>query len=116
MAAHTTCRKPLRCSSITSCAGLSTRRYGISTCAPHREGNPTLALSALPAGSLAVCNEVVRNRTHILAENIIKWGYDNTVVTRNTAADFGKLHHYFDVVLVDAPCSGEGMFRKDAKP
>ena len=78
-------------------------------------GKSTLALSALPAGSLAVCNEVVRNRTHILAENIIKWGYDNTVVTRNTAADFGKLHHYFDVVLVDAPCSGEGMFRKDAQ-
>jgi len=76
-------------------------------------GKSTLALSALPAGSLVVCNEVVRNRTHILAENVIKWGYDNTIVTRNTAADFGKLHHYFDVILVDAPCSGEGMFRKD---
>lgn len=78
-------------------------------------GKSTLALSALPAGSLVVCNEVVRNRTHILAENVVKWGYDNTIVTRNTAADFGKLHHYFDVILVDAPCSGEGMFRKDTQ-
>lgn len=78
-------------------------------------GKSTLALSALPAGSLAVCNEVVRNRAHILAENIAKWGFDNTVVTRNSAADFGALHHYFDVILVDAPCSGEGMFRKDAQ-
>ena len=76
-------------------------------------GKSTLALAALPAGSLAVCNEVVRPRTHILAENLIKWGYDNTIVTRNSAADFGKLTHYFDVILVDAPCSGEGMFRKD---
>ena len=76
-------------------------------------GKSTLALAALPAGSLVVCNEVVRPRTHILAENLIKWGYDNTIVTRNSAADFGKLTHYFDVILVDAPCSGEGMFRKD---
>ncbi|MCD7710974.1 MAG: RsmB/NOP family class I SAM-dependent RNA methyltransferase, partial [Porphyromonadaceae bacterium] len=76
-------------------------------------GKSTLALSALPAGSLLICNEVVRTRTSILAENLMKWGGDNLIVTRNSAADFGALRHYFDVILVDAPCSGEGMFRKE---
>ena len=76
-------------------------------------GKSTVALDALPAGSLVVCNETVRTRAHVLAENIIKWGNPFAVVTNNTTADFGALHHYFDAMLVDAPCSGEGMFRKD---
>ena len=76
-------------------------------------GKSTVALDALPAGSLVVCNETVRTRAHVLVENIIKWGNPFAVVTNNTAADFGALHHYFDAMLVDAPCSGEGMFRKD---
>ena len=60
-------------------------------------------------------NEVVRQRVFILSENIQKWGNGNTVVTHNYAADFGnKLQNLFDCILVDAPCSGEGMFRKDA--
>lgn len=78
-------------------------------------GKSTLALSTLPRGSMVVCNEYVRTRAHILAENISKWGNPYTIVTNNSAADIGALRHYFDAILVDAPCSGEGMFRKDAQ-
>lgn len=76
-------------------------------------GKSTHALSVLPEGSLLVSNEVIRNRAQILAENITKWGYSNTVVTNNDPADFAKLPSFFDIILTDVPCSGEGMFRKD---
>lgn len=76
-------------------------------------GKSTDAIASLPAGSLVVSNEVVPNRTYILAENLTKWGSPFSVVTRNEAADFARLESYFDVVATDVPCSGEGMFRKD---
>lgn len=77
-------------------------------------GKSTLALSALPEGSVLVANEIVRQRSQILAENLIKWGVPNAIVTNNCAGDFRRLGQVFDVVICDAPCSGEGMFRKDA--
>ena len=76
-------------------------------------GKSTLACDALPAGSVLVANEVVRSRAQVLAENLTKWGSPNVVVTHNDPADFTPLGALFDVILVDAPCSGEGMFRKD---
>lgn len=76
-------------------------------------GKSTLALSQLPAGSMVVSNEIVRQRSQILAENIAKWGNPYSVVTNNTPADWGTWHNYFDVIAADVPCSGEGMFRKD---
>ena len=76
-------------------------------------GKSTHARSVLPAGSLLVANEVMRNRSQILAENLIKWGYPEVVVTNNDPSDFTQLTAYFDVILTDVPCSGEGMFRKD---
>lgn len=76
-------------------------------------GKSTLLLSALPENSLLVANEIIRNRAQILKENIIKWGAHNVIVTNNTSEDFMKLPGYFDVILADVPCSGEGMFRKD---
>lgn len=76
-------------------------------------GKTTLALSTLPEGSLVVCNEIIRSRANILAENIIKWGNPYCIVTNNDSMAFKSLKHYFDVILTDAPCSGEGMFRKD---
>lgn len=76
-------------------------------------GKSTLCRSVLPEGSLLVANEVVRNRSQILAENLIKWGHPDVVVTHNDPADFTPLTHLFDVILTDMPCSGEGMFRKD---
>ncbi len=76
-------------------------------------GKSTLCRSALPEGSLLVANEMMRNRSQILAENLIKWGHPDIVVTNNAPADFTELTHMFDVILTDVPCSGEGMFRKD---
>ncbi len=76
-------------------------------------GKSTLLADFLPAGSLLAANEVIRPRTAILQENLVKWGNPNVVVTNNDPKDFAALPHFFDVLLIDAPCSGEGMFRKD---
>lgn len=76
-------------------------------------GKSTHARSLLPEGSLLVANEVIRNRSQILAENLTKWGHPDVVVTNNDPADFSPLGAFFDVILTDVPCSGEGMFRKD---
>jgi tRNA and rRNA cytosine-C5-methylases len=76
-------------------------------------GKSTDIISSLPENSLLVSNEIIRNRAWILAENITKWGHPNCIVTNNSPKEVGKLTHFFDVIVVDAPCSGEGMFRKD---
>ncbi|WP_292269672.1 RNA methyltransferase [Butyricimonas sp.] len=78
-------------------------------------GKSTLLAANLPTGSLLVSNEVIKSRASILKENIIKWGYDNIVVTNSDPARFSGMKGAFDIILVDAPCSGEGMFRKDEK-
>lgn len=76
-------------------------------------GKSTTALAALPEGSRLVCNEPIRTRANILAENIQKWGVGNAMVTNNYPKDIAKSKMAFDVILCDVPCSGEGMFRKD---
>ncbi len=76
-------------------------------------GKSTHLLASLPEGSLLVSNEVIRNRCHILAETITRWGNPYTIVTHNDPEDFSHLTHFFDVIVADVPCSGEGMFRKD---
>lgn len=76
-------------------------------------GKSTHARSVLPEGSLLVANEVIRSRSQILAENLTKWGNPGVVVTNNDPAEFSRLKGFFDVILTDVPCSGEGMFRKD---
>ncbi|MDR0983147.1 MAG: RNA methyltransferase [Culturomica sp.] len=78
-------------------------------------GKTTLTASVLPEGSLLIANEVIQSRAAILKENVIRWGYDNIVVSNNDPADFRPLNGAFDIVIVDAPCSGEGMFRKERK-
>lgn len=76
-------------------------------------GKSTLTLSFLDNKGVLVSNEVIQSRSRILKENITKWGYSNCVVTNNDPADFDRLPEFFDAIIVDAPCSGEGMFRKD---
>lgn len=78
-------------------------------------GKSTHISSLIGLDSLLVANEVIRSRANILKENIIKWGLGNTVVTNNDPSHFSRLPSFFDIVLVDAPCSGEGMFRKNTK-
>ncbi len=64
---------------------------------------------------LLVSNEVMRSRVSVLADNIALWGDPNVVVTSVDPQAFAKLEGFFDVIVTDVPCSGEGMFRKDAK-
>lgn len=76
-------------------------------------GKSTHISSLLSQGDLLVANEVIRSRAAVLTENVTKWGYGNTIVTQNDPADFIALQGFFDVIIVDAPCSGEGMFRDE---
>ncbi len=76
-------------------------------------GKSTLIQSFISPASILVSNEVIKSRVGILQENLVKWGAQNVVVTNNDPADFKRLPAYFDVVVVDAPCSGSGLFRKD---
>jgi 16S rRNA C967 or C1407 C5-methylase (RsmB/RsmF family)/NOL1/NOP2/fmu family ribosome biogenesis protein len=76
-------------------------------------GKTTHLLSLLNKDSLLVANELIANRNHILRQNLSRWGHTNIVVTQNKAEDMARLGEFFDVILVDAPCSGEGLFRKD---
>lgn len=64
---------------------------------------------------LLVANEVMKQRVQVLADNVALWGDPNVVVTSDDPADFGRLSSFFDLILADVPCSGEGMFRKDAE-
>jgi len=76
-------------------------------------GKSTHLLSLLSPDSFLVSNEVIRARASVLSENIQKWGYENVLVTSNDPIDFQLLPGFFDLIVVDAPCSGEGLFRKD---
>jgi NOL1/NOP2/sun family putative RNA methylase len=76
-------------------------------------GKSTLISSLLNNDSLLVSNEIIKTRVSVLSENLTKWGILNSVVTNNDPKDFARLESYFDVMVIDAPCSGSGMFRKD---
>lgn len=76
-------------------------------------GKSTHILSMIDDTDLLVCNEIIASRNNILRQNIMKWGKENVIVTQNDPADFSRLIGFFDIVVVDAPCSGEGLFRKD---
>ncbi len=78
-------------------------------------GKSTLIASAMHPGSLLVANEVIRSRATILEENLTKWGHPHCMITQSDPSAFSKLPNFFDLIVVDAPCSGEGMFRKDPR-
>lgn len=76
-------------------------------------GKSTHLLSLLSEGSLLVANEPDGTRRWVLAENIWKQGTTKAVITGSLPAVLAGLPEEFDLIVVDAPCSGEGMFRKD---
>ncbi|MBO5882065.1 MAG: rRNA cytosine-C5-methylase [Alistipes sp.] len=88
------------------------------------EGAKVLDMCAAPGGKttiystlvgrrgLVVANDISHSRAMALADNVQRWGMGNVVVTCNEPSHIGQFSHWFDVVAVDAPCSGEGMFRK----
>jgi 16S rRNA C967 or C1407 C5-methylase (RsmB/RsmF family)/NOL1/NOP2/fmu family ribosome biogenesis protein len=64
--------------------------------------------------SLVVANDAIGSRARLLADNVTKWGMSNSIVTWNDPSAFGRLEGFFDVILADVPCSGEGMFRESS--
>jgi NOL1/NOP2/fmu family ribosome biogenesis protein/23S rRNA U2552 (ribose-2'-O)-methylase RlmE/FtsJ len=76
-------------------------------------GKSTLVADLMNDESLLLSNEVISTRVAPLAENLMKWGRVNTWVSNSDPVHFAKLKHYADVLLVDAPCSGSGLLRKD---
>jgi 16S rRNA C967 or C1407 C5-methylase (RsmB/RsmF family)/NOL1/NOP2/fmu family ribosome biogenesis protein len=90
----------------------------------NMEGAKVLDMCAAPGGKttiystlvgrkgLVVANDINHGRAMALADNVQRWGMGNVVVTCNEPSHIGAFTHWFDVVAVDAPCSGEGMFRK----
>lgn len=76
-------------------------------------GKSTHIQSLIGKDSLLISNEVIRSRANTLKDNIIKWGCGNVMVTNNDPKDFSRMENYFDVIVVDAPCSGSGLFRRD---
>lgn len=76
-------------------------------------GKTTLYASLAGPDGLVVANEIDRRRAAVLADNVRKWGTGNVAVTTCEPRLLGDFEAWFDIVAVDAPCSGEGMFRKD---
>jgi 16S rRNA C967 or C1407 C5-methylase (RsmB/RsmF family)/NOL1/NOP2/fmu family ribosome biogenesis protein len=76
-------------------------------------GKSTHIQSLITPDSLLVSNEVIRNRSLALMDNIVKWGAANVVITNNDPSAFRNYPEFFDVMVVDAPCSGSGLFRRD---
>jgi 16S rRNA C967 or C1407 C5-methylase (RsmB/RsmF family)/NOL1/NOP2/fmu family ribosome biogenesis protein len=97
---------------MQQCCNLSQPLKVLDLCAAPG-GKSTLLQSVISAGSLLVSNEVIKTRVNILAENITKWGAANVVVTNNDPQHFQRLPGFFDVIVVDAPCSGSGLFRRE---
>ena len=64
---------------------------------------------------MLVANEVMKARVGVLDDNVARWGDPNVVVTSVDPAAFARLEGWFDVIVADVPCSGEGMFRKDPR-
>lgn len=75
-------------------------------------GKSTHYASLVGLEGVVVANEINHARADVLADNARKWGLGNIVVTCNDSSRLSALEGMFDLVAVDAPCSGEGMFRK----
>ena len=77
-------------------------------------GKATHAAEKLRGEGLLVANEIIPKRSKILSENIQRMGIKNAIVTNESPEKLAeKYPSFFDKIIVDAPCSGEGMFRKE---
>jgi 16S rRNA C967 or C1407 C5-methylase (RsmB/RsmF family)/NOL1/NOP2/fmu family ribosome biogenesis protein len=76
-------------------------------------GKSSHILDQLSENQILIANEPIRNRFPILMDNVKKWGRSNILLTRHFPKQFERIPEFFDLVVVDAPCSGEGMMRKE---
>ncbi len=76
-------------------------------------GKTTLIASWMPEGSILIANEVIRSRVAVLKQNLVRWGHPAVFTCSYDPEAFLPLAGWFDLVVVDAPCSGEGLFRKN---
>ncbi len=100
--------------STVSALNIESDDYVLDFCAAPG-GKATQAGAFIGKNGLLVANEIVKNRANILSDNIDRFGLTNAVVTNETPQKLAEKYvHFFDKIIVDAPCSGEGMFRKRA--
>ncbi|MBU3827835.1 MAG: RsmF rRNA methyltransferase first C-terminal domain-containing protein [Candidatus Lactobacillus pullistercoris] len=77
-------------------------------------GKTTALAESLKNKGLLVANEISSTRVKALRENLERWGVGNALITNEDSINLAKrFPQFFDTILVDAPCSGEGMFRKN---
>lgn len=76
-------------------------------------GKTTAIIDSLPDGSVVVANEFDRRRAVVLKENLVKWGNPDVLVSTGDTSQYARVRDTFDIIAVDAPCSGEGMMRKE---
>lgn len=96
-------------------ADIQEGEYVLDLCAAPG-GKSTHAAAKLNGKGLLVSNEIIPKRAKILLENIERMGITNAIVTNESPEKLAKKYpSFFDKIIVDAPCSGEGMFRKEEK-
>lgn len=77
-------------------------------------GKSTQIASMMKGEGILICNEIIASRAVVLSENIERMGIRNAIVTNESSDKLAEIfNEYFDRIMVDAPCSGEGMFRKN---
>lgn len=96
---------------LNECSGAQRDLKVLDLCAAP--GGKTTLLAGMQQFKLVLANEIIRTRVNILYENAVKWGDPKIFISNNDPSQFGSLPGYFDVMVVDAPCSGSGLFRKD---
>jgi len=95
--------------------GALPQRAGVLDICAAPGGKSTSIINAMGDDSFLLANEFVPQRATILKENLLKWGFPNIMVTNSPTSRIASLGESFHLVAVDAPCSGEGMMRKDPK-
>lgn len=96
---------------VASSLDIQSNDYVLDMCgAPG--GKTCYVASRLSHHGLMITNDISKIRANILASNIERFGLENTIVTNSDPLKFQFLS-FFDKIILDAPCSGEGMFRKD---
>lgn len=99
--------------SVVSALPIDKDDYILDLCAAPG-GKATQSGARLGKNGLLLANEIIKNRANILSDNIERFGLSNAIVTNETPQRLAeKYPNFFDKIIVDAPCSGEGMFRKE---